>query len=74
MADITRELNEIQNGQFGRDIRMQIHTCLDRINYQLEAQDSGEDHPFEQYVDANGEVYVGTDGLIYLCRRESGNG
>ena len=45
MADITRELNEIQNGQYGFEIRMQIYTCLDRIDVQLKAQDEGEEYP-----------------------------
>lgn len=50
MAQITRELNEIQNGRYGHQIRMQIYTCLDRINQQLEAQDAGED-PESEYDD-----------------------
>lgn len=74
MAQITQELNEIQNGQYGYQIRMQIYTCLDRINKQLEAQDAGEEIVFEPYVDSNGELYLTIDGMIYSCREEYGNG
>ncbi len=42
MADIVSELNAIDNGQYGIDIRDAIHDAIDKINTQIDAQNAGE--------------------------------
>lgn len=44
MADIHTELSDIANRRYGIDIRMQIHSALDKINTQLEAKKRGEEN------------------------------
>ena len=43
MADLTIELNTIQNGRYGIDIRDAIHDAIDKINTQVDEQDAGEE-------------------------------
>lgn len=42
MAEIVNELNAIENGQYGIDIRDAIHDAIDKINAQIDAQNAGE--------------------------------
>lgn len=42
MAEITEDLNKIQNRQYGWEIRMEIWRCLHAIDEQLKAQDEGD--------------------------------
>jgi hypothetical protein len=43
MADIHTELSNIANGRYGVDIRMPIHSALDKINQEVEYKKGGED-------------------------------
>ena len=43
MANITEDLNKIQNRRYGYEIRMEIWRCLDAIDQQLKKQDEGEE-------------------------------
>ena len=41
MADIVIELSTIANERYGKDIRMPIHSALDKINQELESKKEG---------------------------------
>ena len=59
MADITRDLNIINNNWMGHEIRMPIYRCLDALQEQMNNQDAGIE---EDSVPANNQEVSNSAG------------
>lgn len=71
MANITRELNAIQFGRWGYDIRMPIHDALMKLAEETPSLDPSQIPEYVYVVDRDGRFMVSSDDFYAVVKNES---